>query len=172
MTIDAEQMDDYIEQLLTFLDGSIICVEQMLEMLSGLRAALIRRDASALQRMQDALPQIAADKQNIEQKLASVCMVFARGMDCPAEQVNLTRIAAVLPLLARMRLLEKQKSLQSLVGRLSVEHRSTETLLHECERLNRLLLTSIVGKRDQTLTYAPDGRSRRELHRSIISMRM
>lgn len=172
MTMDARQMESAIQELLEFLDASADSVQQMLNMLSELRAALIRRDEPALRLMQDALPQIAAEKQQNELHLRQICRKFAMAMDCPAEQINLTRLAAALPVPQQSQVLKKQQSLQSLVNRLSVEHRGTESLLRECERLNRLLLTSILGKRNQTLTYTSTGQSRRELHRSIVSMRM
>jgi len=58
------------------------------------------------------------------------------------------------------------------MNRLALEQAATEQLLRECERLNRMILEGIIGKRNQTLTYTPYGQARREVHQPILSMRM
>lgn len=172
MSIDARQIESHVPPLLEFLDAGASSVCRMLEMLAQLRAALIRRDEPALRQMQESLPQILVQREEMESQLRYFCLQFSEWLRCPAEQINLTRIAAALPLPWQKQLQKKQQSLQKLVNQLNVEHRSTELLLRECDRLNRLLLAGILGNRNQTLTYTSSGLTRRELHRSIVSTRM
>lgn len=172
MSTDTRQLESEIQQLLEFLDSGADSIDRMLDMLSQLRAALIRRDEPALRQMQDTLPQVAAERLEMESQLRAICRKFASLLTCPAEQINLTKIASLAPAHQHAQICEKQQSLQTRVNRLAVEHRSTEMLLRECERLNRLLLAGMMGSASQTVTYTPSGLSRRELHRSIVSMRM
>jgi|FrelakmetLWP11LW_1041352.scaffolds.fasta_scaffold42399_2 hypothetical protein len=172
MSVDDRQLELRVRELFDFLDQSIGSVQEMLSMLNVFRAALIRRDESTMRQMQDNLPTIAAQRQQTDSHLERLTSEFAHLLQCPVDQVSLTRIALSLPLSQRLQVQEKQQMLQSLVNRLHVEHRGTELLLRECERLNRLLLDGMIGKRNQTLTYTPHGQSRREMHRSIVSMRM
>lgn len=172
MSIDDRQLELRVQELLDFLDQSVDSVRDMLSMLNAFRAALIRRDDSALRQMQDHLPEVAAQRRQTDYRLERLMLEFADLLQCPAGEVRLTRIALALPPSQRSQVQEKQRALQTLVNRLHIEHRGTELLLRECERLNRLLLDGMIGKRNQTLTYTPHGQSRREMHRSIVSMRM
>ncbi len=172
MIADIRQFESYVAELLDFLDQSINSVREMLSILNAFRAALIRRDESAMRQMQDCLLEVAAQKQQTDDLLKGVVSKFARLLQCPVGEVNLTRISLALPIPQRFLVQEKQRMLKTLVSRLHIEHRGAELLLRECERLNRLLLDGIIGKRNQTLTYTPHGQSRRELHRSIVSVRM
>jgi len=172
MSIDDRQLELRVQELLDFLDQSVDSVRDMLSMLNAFRAALIRRDDSALRQIQECLPAIAIQRQQTDCRLERLISEFAHLLQRPVSQVNLTRIGSFLPPSQRSQVQEKQRALQTLVNRLHIEHRGTELLLRECERLNRLLLDGMIGKRNQTLTYTPHGQSRREMHRSIVSMRM
>ncbi|MGH2271841.1 hypothetical protein ACQ9LF_08580 [Anaerohalosphaeraceae bacterium U12dextr] len=160
------------EELMAFLDERAESIRRTLDQLNQLRAAVIRRDEPALRQMQDVLPLAAAQRQQADDRQRQICQAFSLILQCRPDEVNLTRVGQYLDSEHRAALRSKQRLLRDLMNRLALEQAATEQLLRECERLNRMILEGIIGKRNQTLTYTPYGQARREVHQPILSMRM
>jgi hypothetical protein len=165
-------VDELTEELFVFLDDSVLSMQHMLGKLTELRAAVIRRDENSLRRMFDEMPELTAWRDGIQQRQRQLCAAFAVPLNCQAEKINISYLTLFLDPLKGEELKIKQHLLGELVSRLSREQKATELLLHECERLNRMILDGFVGKANQTFTYGSAGRIRREMHCAIMNTRI
>lgn len=161
---------ELLDDLAAFLDGRTDQMQRTLEQLNLLRAAVIRRDESALAEMleQTRLESQWRDDLDAAQGVLGQRLAAAFGL---AEPVNLTRLCAVLDAVQAERFRHKQRELLELAERVRVEHAATETLLRECARCNRHLLEAIVGRSAQHNTYDPQGQSRRSMDGSLVNVR-
>jgi hypothetical protein len=164
--------DRLTEELFAFLDDSILSTRQMLEKLTELRAAVIRRDEKSLQWMAEQMPQLTTHRDSMQQRQRQISESFAGPVNCEPGKISLSYLARFLEIPMRNELKTKQKLLAELIGQLSREHLGTELLLRECERLNRMVLDSLVGRGNQTCIYGSAGRIQRDMHCAIMSTRM
>ncbi len=170
--ISQKSLNELSEELFNFLDDSILSIRRMLEQLTELRAAVIRRDEKTLRLMSEEMPELASQRVGMRERQQRLCEAFARLLHCRAENVNVSYLAEFLEPEKGRELKVKQRALQDLAARLSAEHKATEQLLRECERLNRMMLNGIVGSANHTLTYGRAGQVRRELYRAMMSTRI
>ena len=161
-----------IENLFVFLDDSISSTRQMLEKLTELRAAVIRRDEKSLQQISEQMPELSSGRDSMQQYQRQICDSFAGVLNCPPEKVTLSYISEFLKSAKKIEMKTKQQLLRELISRLSGERLGTELLLRECERLNRMVLDGIIGRANQTCTYGSAGRIQRDMHCAIVSTRM
>lgn len=159
-------------ELFAFLDDSVLSMQQMLDKLNELRAAVIRRDQNALQRMSDQTPEMAVLRDDMQRRQQQLCRAFAEPLNCPTEKINLSYLTLFLESSKANELKTKQRLLQELVSRLSRERRATEMLLRECEKMNRMMLDGMIGGANQTCTYGTAGRVQRQLHCAILNTRI
>jgi hypothetical protein len=159
-------------ELFAFLDDSVLSMQQMLDKLNELRAAVVRRDQDTLQQMSDQMPEMTVLRDDMQRRQRQLCQAFAGPLNCLPEKINVSYLVLFLEASKAGELKTKQHRLQELVGRLSRERRATEMLLRECERLNRMMLDGIVGKSNQTCTYGSGGRVQRQLHCAIVNTRI
>jgi hypothetical protein len=164
--------DELTKELFVFLEDSVLAMQSMLGKLTELRAAVIRRDEKTLQQMSDEMSELTSWRDGMQQRQRQICKAFAIPLNCQAEKINISYLALFLESPKREELKIKQHLLGELVSRLLREHRATELLLQECERLNRMVLDGIVGKANQTFTYGSAGRVRREMYCTIMSTRI
>jgi predicted RNase H-like nuclease (RuvC/YqgF family) len=170
--VSQKSFDALTEKLFDFLNDSILSVRRMLEQLTELRAAVIRRDEKTLSQMSEKMSELAARRVEMQQRQLQLCSTFALLLNCRAEDVNVSYLTGFLKADRKKELKDRQQTLRQLTARLSSEHRATEQLLRECERLNRMMLEGIVGGTNHTLTYGHGGQVRRELHCAVMSARM
>jgi hypothetical protein len=159
-------------ELFAFLDDSVLSTQHMLDQLNELRAAVIRRDQNMLQQMSDQMQEMTVLRDGMQRRQQQLCRAFAGPLNCPPEKINLSYLALFLESSKADELKTKQRLLQELVGRLSVQRRATELLLRECERLNRIILDGMIGRANQTCTYGSAGRVQRQLHCAILNTRI
>jgi predicted RNase H-like nuclease (RuvC/YqgF family) len=170
--VSRKSFDELTETLFDFLNDGILSVRGMLEQLTELRAAVIRRDEKTLAQMSEKMSELAAQRTEMQRCQRQLCEAFARLLNCRAEDVNVSYLTGFLEADRKKELKNRQQTLRQLTARLSSEHRATEQLLRECERLNRMMLEGIVGVTNHTLTYGQGGQVRRELHCAVMSTRM
>jgi hypothetical protein len=170
--VSRKSFDALTETLFDFLNDSILSVRWMLEQLTELRAAVIRRDEKTLAQMSEKMSELAVQRVEMQQRQRQLCEAFALRLNCRAEDVNVSYLTDFLEADRKKELKNRQQTLRQLTTRLLSEHRATEQLLRECERLNRMMLEGIVGGTNHTLTYGHGGQVRRELHCAMISARM
>lgn len=167
--VSKKLFDGLTEELFEFLDDSISVMQEMLGKLTDLRAAVIRRDENALRQMSEQMPELTARRDAMQQRQHQICQAFAIPLNCEAEKINISYLALLMEPSKASELKVRQRLLAELVGRLSREHRGTQLLLQECERLNRMMLDGIIGRTNQTYTYGIAGRVQREMHCNIMS---
>lgn len=166
------RFDQLVEELFIFLDDSILAARQMLEKLTELRAAVIRRDEKSLQLIAEQMPEMTSLRDDMQRRQRQICDSFAGPLNCQPEKINVSFLSRFLEPAKQNDLKTKQHLLAELISRLSRERLGTELLLRECERLNRMVLNGIVGRANQICTYGSAGRVHRDMHCGIMSTRI
>lgn len=168
MRMTSEQILDDVNK---FLETQTRYVEETLERLDQLRAAVIRRDEGALEQMSAEVRNESQRKTQYDRAMQALRQRLSVFLDCPVEKVCLSRLFERLDSETRSPMCRRQAALQSQIRRLNNEVRATESLLHECARFNRLLLSSLFGNRLQSVTYDARGVSQSNLQGSLMNMR-
>jgi hypothetical protein len=164
--------EQVIENLELFLDEQILQTERTLENLDELRAAVIRQDQGALEQLQNTIrlesrqkEQTLAQQRRLREQLSTL-------LGCPAEEITVSRVCDFLGSNESQTLQTRQRRLLTLIGKLKNEHQATELMLRECARFNRLLLSSLIGERNQTRTYTVQGKEQWNVHQGLMNMKM
>lgn len=165
-------MQQALDEVNAFMDAQTAYVQQTLERLDALRAAVIRRDENALEELSGEVQHEAVRKAQYDRSMQLLRQKLAVLLDCPAEAVCLSRFCEHLPAEERQATASRQKQLQGLVRRLNNELCATDSLLRECARFNRVLLNNLFGNSQQAATYDARGVNRWSLQGSLMNMRL
>lgn len=160
-----------LDEVNAFLDMQTAYVKETLERLDHLRAAVIRRDEGALEKMSDEVRHESFRKAQYDRAMQALRQSLARILGCRAEEVCLSRLCQQVEPAVQKDLSERQKTLQLIIRRLNNEVHATEALLQECARFNRLLLNSLLGNQPQAVTYDARGISRWSPQGNLMNMR-
>lgn len=160
------------DELIVFLDDQIADIKQTLDRLDRLRAAVLRRDEGSLEELMAEVQFETRRKKQTDLRMQQLQMKLSSVMNCLPAQVNMTRLCEQLAGEDRQMIQEKQAELQQLTRTLSNERQGTELLLRECARFSRLLLSSMVGVKNQTRTYTAQGREQWNVHCGLMNVKM
>jgi len=166
------QQQVVLDELLTFLNERQAGLEQVLERLNALRAAVIRRDEATLSHLFEQVQQDTDRQQKTEEAQKRLERRLTETFTELTGPMRLSRLCAVLPEEFCTIVRTKQKGMLALVNRVRNEHQATVMLLRECARCNRQLLNAILGQKHQSVTYNPQGQSQRDVHRSLVSAKL
>ena len=165
-------INNIVDELLDILDEDAEQIKVTLERLDRLRASVIKRDEEDIKALLDTVRQDDTGYNLIEKRRQEICRELAEILGCSFEQINMTRLRSVLSEEKALMVAEKQHELKSLVEKLQIEHTCTTMLLKECARLNRMLLRSILGENNESLTYNARGNASWEMRKGIVSLRL
>ncbi|MHC4286863.1 MAG: flagellar export chaperone FlgN [Planctomycetota bacterium] len=160
------------DELIVFLDNQITNIEQTLYRLDRLRAAVIRRDDGSLEELMEEVRDEGLRKKQTDLQMRQLQVKLSSVLGCPPSEVNMTRLCEQLTGQDRQIVQEKQAILKRLTHDLGNERQGTELLLRECARFTRLLLSSMVGVRNQTRTYTAQGQEQWNVHCGLMNIKM
>ena len=160
------------EDLMVFLDDQIADIEQTLHRLDRLRAAVVRRDEGSLEELMEEVRDAGRQKKQTDWRMRQLQIKLSSALSCSPDEVNMTRLCEQLTGQDRRIIQKKQAALQHLTRKLSNELRGTESLLRECARFTRLLLSSMVGAKNQTRTYTAQGQEQWNVHCGLMNVKM
>jgi hypothetical protein len=172
MALLSPTLQQAFDEVHAFLDTQTAYVQQTLERLDVLRAAVIRRDENALEELSGQVQHESLRKAQYDRSMHQLRQTLSVLLDCPAEAVCLSRFCEHLPAEARQATAIRQDTLRGLVRRLNNELCATDGLLRECARFNRVLLNSLFGNNQQADTYDARGVNRWSLQGSLMNMRL
>jgi hypothetical protein len=161
-----------VDALITFLDEQTLQVERTLEDLDQLRAAVIRRDQNALENLQAHIRHANSQKENAQKEQQQLQTRLSGLLACSPSDVTVSRLCEYLDSQDRQAVQVRQRRLQSLVRTLKNEHQATELMLRECARFNRLLLSCLIGEKNQTRTYSDQGKEQWSVHQGLMNIKM
>ena len=161
-----------IDELTAFLDEQTFQVERTLEDLDQLRAAVVRRDQDALENLQAHIRRESIQKEIAQRDQRQLQMKLSGLLGCSAEDVTISGLYNYLDSQDRQTVQVRQRRLQALVRKLNNEHQATEMMLRECSRFNRLLLSCLIGERNQTRTYSDQGKEQWSIHQGLMNIKM
>ena len=146
------------EQLLAVLEADVRHMQESLSTLDQLRSLLIKHDECGLEALlrqiranADAYAAVESRRQVLRRQLAVL-------LECPMDELTLSRLETALPSPVRETLRQKKATLRTLAERLRREHRNTSLLLADCARFNRALFRAIFQQgKAQSVVYGAAG---------------
>ncbi len=167
-----DRLDELTDELLSVLADDIRHIEQTLERLDALRAAVVRRDEEGLKCLLDEVANEQGSYTLVEQRRAVIRKQMADVLGCGIEGMNLSKLCGQLTGERRDLVAQARQELQGICEKLRKEHMATNILLKECSRFNNLLLRGILGNGRETVTYNSRGSASWELQRGMVSIRL
>lgn len=168
----AMELDRLVDELLEVLDADIVRIDLTLQRLDEMRAGVIRRDEQGLNELLEVIRSEQSAHAQLERRRHVVRCGLAGMINCSVEEMNLSRMQRELDPGKASVIAQKQRALKEKVSLLNVEHRATCMLLRDCSRLNGMLLRSLLGNSNQTITYNARGGSSREYQQGMVSVRL
>ncbi|MHC4291263.1 MAG: hypothetical protein ACYSTR_03530 [Planctomycetota bacterium] len=160
------------DDLIVFLDDQIADIEQTLHRLDRLRAAVVRRDEGSLEELMEEVRDEGRRKKQTDFRMRQLQIKLSSVLRCSPGEVNMTRLCEQLTGQDRRIVQEKQSTLQRLTRNLLNERQGTELLLRECARFTRLLLSGMVGTKNQTRIYTAQGQEQWNVHCGLMNIKM
>ena len=171
MKATAIEIEDKVDELLTFLDEDGRHIQESLLKLNELRSLVIKRDDAALGRLLESIQAESDSYRSHELKRQSIRKDLANALGCNLEQMTLSRLETNLSKEKKDQITQRKTKLKSLINELKKEHLSTALLLSECARFNNMLLKSIfnLGKTD-VIYYDCNGATRRQTETAFVNL--
>jgi len=160
------------DDLIVFLDDQTAAIKKTLYRLDRLRAAIVRRDEGSLEQLMEEVQHEGQRRKENDLRMQRLQIKLSSVLNCSPDEVNMTRLCEQLTGQDRRIVQEKQATLQQLTRDLANERQGTELLLRECARFTRLLLSSMVGTKNQTRTYTAQGQEQWSVHCGLMNVKM
>lgn len=158
-----------LERLHKLLDREQERIDETLRQLDALRAAVVKRDESALRALMQQIDRQQHQVRRHEQQRRQLQAELAEATGCPPEEMNLSHLCTVVGPADCAKIRARQRDLQQHVRHLRSEHRLTTMLLRDCARINQGLLRCLLGD-VATPTYDARGQSAWRVETPVVSM--
>jgi len=159
-----------VRELLDVLDEEIALLNlrrSQLELLSG---AMLDRDEQAVGELLGDIEDSAQRQTTADLKLQAVRTALAAAMGIEADGLKLSNIVEALPADMRPQIDYRRQQIILLIDALRTQHMETAVLVHECARINRLLLEGLFRIDTRPVTYAAGGQQGWSPHAGLIDM--
>lgn len=167
------EIEKYIDRLLAILDKDVEHLENNISKLNELRSLVVKQDNDALTGLLENIRTESMAYRDNERNRQMVQCKLADLFDCPLEQLTLSRLEKELPLQRKSEIVVRKNKLRMLAGMLKKEHLSTQMLLADCARFNRLLLKRIFETgRSQNIMYKPTGTTERSTDNVFMNLQL
>ena len=148
------------EQLLGALDRELeLLAAKRIEM-DQLLAALACRDDAALEKLLSRMEQEQQEQLRADREVERILADLAVQVGCPGERLRLSELARHLPPDLARALEDRRQALTGQLRQLSRKHLEMSMLLHECQKINRLLLDCLLRESRGPGTYSASGNLR------------
>jgi flagellar biosynthesis/type III secretory pathway chaperone len=148
------------ERLLEALDRELELLAAKRAEMEQLLAALARRDDAALERLLSRMEQGEREQSQADRDVERISSDLAAEVGCPVERPRLSELAAYLPPDLARALEDRRQALTSHLRQLRRKHMEMSMLLHECQKINRLLLECLLRESSGPGTYSANGNMR------------
>jgi hypothetical protein len=157
------EIEEIIDQLIVILDRDIRHLEDNIAILDQLRRLVVKQDNAALSQLLESIQSETKNYRENELKRQALRKELAVMFGCSIEQTTLSRIEGHLAQEKRIEIVKRKSKLRTLAGLLKKEYLSTQMLLADCARFNRMLLKNIFeAGRPESITYSPRGAAQRQ----------
>jgi hypothetical protein len=148
------------EQLLEALDRELELLAAKRAEMEQLLAALVNRDNATLEKLLPRMEQTQQEQSGADREVERISSDLAAEVGCPVKRPRLSQLAPYLPSdLARV-LEDRRQALTGQLGLLRRKHMEMSMLLHECQKINRLLLETLLRGSFGPRTYSAKGNLR------------
>jgi flagellar biosynthesis/type III secretory pathway chaperone len=148
------------ERLLGALDRELELLAAKRVEMEQLLAAIACRDDATLERLLARMEQAQQEQSQADRELERISSDLAVQVGCPGEHPRLSELAAYLPPEMARALDERREALTGQLLQMRRKHMEMSMLLHECQKINRLLLESLLRETSGPRTYSADGNLR------------
>jgi len=145
------------ERLLEALDRELELLAAKRAEMEQLLAALAVRDDATLEKLLARMEQSQQEQSQADREVERISSDLAAEVGCPVERPRLSELAAYLPPDLARALEDRRKALTDQLRQLRRKHMEMSMLLHECQKINRLLLESILRGNSGPKTYSANG---------------
>jgi hypothetical protein len=150
-------MSVLVEKLLGSLDEEIALLEEKTVQLASLRRAMLDRDDQAMAAVLTEIEQDQRRQDSVDLRLSAARRAMANAMGIPAGQLRLSRLIDELPPAEAASVDYRRQQILLLAERARKQHLETAILLHECSRINRMLLEGLFPQNQSVTTYGQGG---------------
>jgi len=147
-----------VRELLDVLDDEISLLNLRRSQLELLAGAMLDRDERAVGELLGDIEELAGRQTTADLKLQAVRTTLATAMGIPTEGLKLSDIVDSLPADLRAQIDYRRQQIILLIEALRTQHTETAVLVHECARINRILLEGLFRIDTTPVTYAAGGK--------------
>jgi len=159
-------------QIAAVLEQDAVFMESALTRLNDLRANIIKREPTLLEE----LLQIIKSEQNSyaanESKRNALRYEIAAELQCNFDQVNISLITRHVGARTAGRLASAKSRLEALTFKLRSEYMATASLLTECARFNRQLVSALLGPKNNVTTYDSRGSQSQQVNTAMLNFQL
>lgn len=161
--IDKLEIENSVDELLLILDKDIEHLEDNISRLDQLRSSVVKQDNDSLTKLLATIQSESKIYHSNELKRLVLRKKLAAVFNCDPKEITLSRLGTHLTTHNHVEITKRKSRLQELIHLLKKEYSSTQFLLADCARFNRLLLKNIFQTgQSENLTYKPTGAAERQ----------
>ena len=157
MIAASEAVDVLVGELLGVLDEEISLLEQKTVQMAGLSAAMLDRDEKGMIEIIAQFEQTQRAQDSVDVRLSAVSGALGGALGCPSLNMRLGWLGERLPEGQAAAVDYRRRQIILLAERARSQHLRTALLLHECSRINSMLLAGLFPDAESVTTYGQDG---------------
>ena len=158
-------------ELCEILDEQAESIRQTLRRLDSLRGAVVQRNEKLLRELAEQVDAAGLYREESDLRRVALCRRLGALLGCGADAVNVTAVCEILDSKGRSELEGRRRVVRELAERLRIERNGTELLLRECARMNRAILSEVIGQ-GRGLTYTRRGAALSEMDGMMMSVKL
>ena len=153
----SSDLEPSLNELLGALDEEAQLLEQKRSQLTDLFRALMDRNEEATEAVLGEIERAQSLQVSADFRLSEARRILAEVLGYPVAGFKLSKLIALLPPAWAQPLGVRRQRILTLTGALRREHLRTATLLGECIRVNRALLSCLLPAGEPVVTYSTGG---------------
>ena len=164
-----EGFGDLSERLLGAMDRQLEMLQVKTVQVEQLRRAIVGRDNAAMESLLAQMEQGQREQSVADRELDGLVSALAAEVGLPQGRAKLSVLAEHLPQEQALAIRERSRAMSENMKRLRRKHMEMSLLLHECQKINQLLLETLLNEGAGPRTYGANGHVRGRSSGGVMS---
>ena len=165
-------IEGLVKQLLGVLDEEVGLLILRESQLARLRAAILERDDSVLERLLEEMEEVQQRQAMTDVRLEKIRKALGDLLVYEGSGMQLSDLAERVGGDLGLAVSQRRRQIVSLLGKARKQQLETTLLLYESSRINRLILSTLFPQSEAVVTYNQDGEDLWRSDRGLINSEM
>jgi hypothetical protein len=157
------------ERMLDAMDRELLLLVSKHREMEQLLAAITGRDNAVMEKLMTGMEQAQQEQNRADRAMERISSELAAEVGCPKARPRLSELTRYLPPDLALAMEERRQALTGGLRRLRQKHMEVSVMLHECQKMNRIMLECLLRESSPPRTYGANGSLQRGGNSGVMS---